>query len=159
MTATIDFYVEQKNNVLMVPNAALRFQPPEDLLSEYQNENARGADSSRGNIPDSIRNRFRGMNFGNFNPNNMPGFNPNNMPGRGFSNFMRNSGRLWYLDNNGKLQMTMAFLGLTDGKNTEIVRSRNLKAGMKVITGMENNSNENNSNVQNQNFPRGFGRF
>ena len=151
MTATIDFYVEQKNNVLMVPNAALRFQPTEDMLAEYQKENARSTDSLRRNIPDSIRNRFRRMNFGSFDPSNMR---------QGSNNFMSRSsfGRIWYLDNNGKLQMTMAVLGLTDGKNTEIVRGRNLKESMKIITGIENPTSES-SNVQNQNFPRGFGRF
>jgi HlyD family secretion protein len=153
MTATIDFYVEQKNNVLMVPNAALRFQPTEDMLAEYQNENMKSADSLRRNIPDSIRNRFRRMNLGSFDPSNMMR--------QGSNNFMSRSsfGRIWYLDNNGKLQMTMAVLGLTDGKNTEIVRSRNLKDSMKVITGMENSTNDNNTNIQNRNFPRGFGRF
>ena len=148
MTATIDFYVEQKNNVLLVPNAALRFQPTADMLAEYKKENS---DSSAGNnVPDSARNRFRRMS-GSFRPNNGMGQTANNFRPRNF-------GTLWYMDNN-KLKMGFAVLGLTDGKNTEIVRSRSLKDGMKVITGMQNSTGSDNSNIQNRNFPRGFGRF
>ncbi len=151
MTATIDFYVEQKNNVLLIPNAALRFQPPDDMLAEYRKENSDS--SSRSNVPDSIRNKFR-QRMGNFRPNNGMGM------GQGPINFKRNFGTVWFLDNNGKLKMGMAVLGLTDGKSTEIVRSRSLKDGMKVITGVQNSSDSGNTNNQTRNnFPRGFGRF
>ena len=149
MTATIDFYVEQKNNVLLIPNAALRFQPTADMLTEYQKESNSG-NSSKAGFPDSMRSRFRRTNGSNFGQNF----------GSGQNSFSANRsfGRVWYFDNSGKLKMAMAVLGLNDGKNTEIVRSRNLKDGMNVITGIQN-STETNSNIQGRNFPRGFGRF
>ena len=155
MTATIDFYVEQKDNVLLVPNAALRFQPSADMLAEYQKENSDS--TARGNVPDSVRNRFRRMG-NSFRPNNGTGTGMG--MGMSTNNFRpRNFGTIWYMDKNNKLKMGFAVLGLTDGKNTEIVRSRNLKDGMKVITGMQDNTGSENSNIQNRNFPRGFGRF
>ena len=149
MTATIDFYVEQKNNVLLIPNAAIRFQPTADMLTEYQKESKSG-NSSKAGFPDSMRSRFRRTNGSNFGQNF----------GSGQNSFSANRsfGRVWYFDNSGKLKMAMAVLGLNDGKNTEIVRSRNLKDGMNVITGIQN-STETNSNIQSRNFPRGFGRF
>ena len=58
--------------------------------------------------------------------------------------------------------MGYAVLGLTDGKNTEIVRSRNAKEGMQVITGFETAGEEQtqNSNIlsPNRNMPRGMRR-
>ncbi len=152
MTATIDFYVEQKNGILMVPNAALRFQPTADLLAEYQKETANTDSSSKNNIPDSLRSRFRRMGNGNLGQNFGKGQGSNNAKNRSF-------GRIWYLDENGKLKMAMAALGLTDGKNTEIVHSRSLKDGMKVITGIQSTEVSNNSgSAPNQNLTRGLRR-
>jgi hypothetical protein len=48
--------------------------------------------------------------------------------------------RLWYLDEKNTLKMAMVFVGLSDGKNTEIVRGRNVNEGMKVISGITDNS-------------------
>ena len=151
MTATIDFYVEQKYNVLLIPNSALRFQPTTDMLAEYQKERTNSGDNSKANISDSMRSRFRRTGNGNFGQNFGSGQNSFSA-NRGF-------GRVWYFDNSGKLKMAMAVLGLNDGKNTEIVRSRNMKDGMKVITGIQNSTETNNNNIQGRNFPRGFGRF
>ncbi len=151
MTATIDFYIEQKNDVLMVPNSALRYQPSAEILAEYKKSTGDSSVSRRSNIPDSLRNRFKRMGNGNFTSNNGTSSGSNNFKSRSF-------GRIWYLDDNGKLQMGMAVLGLTDGKNTEIVRSRNLKDGMKVITGTENAAAANTSSTPNQNLTRGLRR-
>ena len=49
-------------------------------------------------------------------------------------------GRLWYFDQSGKLQMSGIVLGITDGKNTEIVKGKNVKEGMNVISGVVDNS-------------------
>jgi predicted cupin superfamily sugar epimerase len=55
-------------------------------------------------------------------------------------NRRRNINRVWYFDENNKLQMSMIFAGLSDGKNTEIVRGRNIKEGMKIISGVIDNT-------------------
>lgn len=54
MTATIDFYVQQRFNVLTIPNAALKFQPTTEMAAEYKSSMQKD-----GNIPDSIKQRVR----------------------------------------------------------------------------------------------------
>ena len=54
---------------------------------------------------------------------------------------------VWYMDNNGKLKVEPIATGITDGKNTEIVKSRNLEAGTKIITGILEESSETSSNT------------
>jgi hypothetical protein len=43
---------------------------------------------------------------------------------------------IWYIDENGKPAADRVVLGQTDGTNTEIVRSRKLQAGTKVIVAL-----------------------
>ena len=116
MTATMDFYIQVRDSVLIAPNAALRFTPTDDVLKEYQNEMAK----QNGGKPDT-------MKKGN-------GYKP------GGKTAKPQYGRLWYIDQNGKLQMAPVILGITDGKNTEIVKGRNIKEGMNVINGILDNS-------------------
>lgn len=123
MTATIDFYVDQQSNVLLIPNAALRFQPSEKIIADFQ---AR-MKQEIGTVPDSLKQRFRTFrNGGGQNQNG--GF-----AGKG----NKSRGTFWYIDANGNPAMGFAQLGITDGKNTEIVKSRTLKEGTEVITGNE----------------------
>lgn len=149
MTATIDFYVDNRTNVLMIPNAALRFQPTEKMRTDYM---AR-MQKERENLPDSLKQRFQAFGGnGGGSQNRMGGF------GGGSNNKSR--GSFWYLDEKGNPSMGFAQLGLSDGKNTEIVRSRMLKEGTKVITGFEtaNDSQTQNTNILNPGS-RGFRRF
>ena len=72
-----------------------------------------------------------------------------------------NVSRVWYLDDAGKLKMGMLVTGMTDGKFTEVVRSRAIKEGMKVITGIQtdNSSRNSGSNVLGPGgMPRGMRR-
>jgi HlyD family secretion protein len=123
MTGTMDFYIQQRDSVLMVPNAALRFIPPDDMLKEYQKEVA----SKNGGKRDSLGKGSRtGMG-------NRPG-------GSGGQKSKSQYGRLWYFNEKGKLEMTPVILGITDGKFTEIVKGTNIREGMKFISGiLENN--------------------
>jgi HlyD family secretion protein len=150
MTATVDFYVEQRNNVLMIPNSALRFQPSDEMRANFT---AR-MQKERANLPDSIKQRFQ--SFGNSQGSQGMG--------QGFSGSGNKSrGTFWYVDENGQPTMGFAQLGLSDGKTTEILRSRNLKEGMKVITGFEtagDPKSTQNTNIlnPNQSMPRGSRR-
>ena len=36
MTATVEFIIEQKEDVFLVPKAVLRFQPPKKMLAEFR---------------------------------------------------------------------------------------------------------------------------
>src|SRR5664280_1931519 len=118
MTATMDFYIQERDSVLIVPNAVLRFTPTDDVLKEYNNEMAK----QNGGKPDTMK---RGMG---------------NRPSGGGKTIKSQFGRLWYFDQTGKLNMSPVVLGITDGKNTEIVRGRNVKEGMNVISGILDNS-------------------
>ena len=118
MTATMDFFIQERDSVLIVPNAALRFTPTDDVLKEYNNELAK----QNGGKPDTMK---RGMG---------------NRPSGGGKTIKSQFGRLWYFDQTGKLNMSPVVLGITDGKNTEIVRGRNVKEGMNVISGILDNT-------------------
>ncbi len=148
MTATIDFYVEQRNNVLMIPNAALRFQPTEEMKAEIIAK----MQKERKNLSDSLNRgpRFSGGTQGTFN-------------GTGTGKTTGGTrGTFWYLNENGKPEMGFAVLGLTDGKNTEIIKSKNAKDSLQVITGLEtqDETGTTNSNIlsPNRNMQRGIRR-
>lgn len=86
------------------------------------------------NVPDSIKNKFQ----------NRSGFQSGqNMKGNSDAS---KRGAVWFVNDKGEYEMSYLQLGLTDGKNTEVVRSRNLKEGMKLITGSTEVSTDNNSN-------------
>jgi len=136
MTATVDFYVDYRENVLLVPNVALRFQPTEDMTAEY----TKNREKEIANLPDSVKKKMQQFGGGQFNPGAMGGGNGGGqfmgMGGGNNGSRRRNANRVWYYDENNKLQMSMIAAGLTDGKNTEIIRGRNIKEGMKVISGI-----------------------
>ncbi|NTW50414.1 MAG: efflux RND transporter periplasmic adaptor subunit [Chlorobiales bacterium] len=115
MTATIDFVTGEKKDVLLIPNAALRFQPSTEAQAEFRKnrEAAAQADSSaQGQKKDGASKR-------------------NGKSGRTLPNDM---GRLWFINKEGKLDMRVVKIGLTDGKNTELVSGRDVQEGMQVIT-------------------------
>ncbi len=135
MTAMVDFIIDQRVDVLLVPNAAMRFQPaPEVLQRATEAERKRLAD-----LPDSLKERFsRGGGAG------MPGGTAAGAGGgMGMGGAMgsaggavrREMGVVWYLDEKGNPAMARFRAGVSDGKMTEVVRSRDLKEGTKVITG------------------------
>jgi HlyD family secretion protein len=153
MTATVDFFIAEKDDVLIVSNVALRFTPPDEMLEKY----TKRMEEQLKNMPDSLKNR--GMEFSQRGTglSNGMNFQRGGQQGRN-----RNFGRVWYLNEKDQLAMGMVFLGITDGKNTEIVRSRNIKEGMKLITGIVEpesiTTSTNPLNPTQQNRPPGFGR-
>lgn len=140
MTATVDFYVDFRENVLLIPNSTLRFQPTEEMTAEF----TKNREKELANLPDSVKKKMQEQGVGRqSNPGaaNMGGGQINSgTTGNGNSGGRRrNASRVWYYDENNKLQASMVVAGLTDGKNTEIVRGRNLKEGMKIISGILEN--------------------
>ena len=131
MTATVDFFIEKKHDVLVVPSTALKFRPTQEELADYQERMQKKFTALR----DSLKKRFGNMSsqFGG-----RGGFrNPN-------ANRRSNMGQLWYFDKNGELQAYRVGLGTTDGKLTEIVRGRGIKEGVKVIKRIVTNNKSNN---------------
>jgi HlyD family secretion protein len=117
MTATVDFYVDNRENVLLVPNTALRFEPSDNLMKEVNNN----MKADMANMPMDIKNM------------------PKPPVGNGHSG-MNNIEKVYFVDGNGKVKIMPVKTGLNDGKNTEIISSPGLKEGMKVITGSQDNS-------------------
>lgn len=147
MTATVDFITQEKNDVLMVPNAALRFQPDEKIMTAFRERMQKARSNS---TPDSSRRgasgQFGGAGFG--------GMNPNGGPSTGWQR-PKDISRVWYLDKDGNPTMAIIRIGMNDGTKTEIVSSRDVKDGMQVITGTLNLADNGNSQGQR---PPAFGR-
>lgn len=162
MTATADFYVDYRQNVLLVPNVALRFQPTDEMMAEYR----KNLEKEMANLPDSVKKRMQGQGGDGWSANQGGGMQGGAAMGGGGTNNgarRRNMNRLWYLDESGQLKMSQIFAGLTDGKNTEIIRGRNIKEGMKVISAIVDQSESAQSNSGSNPFNptqpnRGMGR-
>ena len=136
MTATVNFMTGQEKDALTVPNAALRFQPPE------------------GSVPrDSTRKR---------GPNGPRGVRRPGGPGGTARAARPQFGVVWYLAQ-GQLKRLPVRVGLSDGQKTAITPlpfdSTVIKPGAKVIVGLAlgdgPKANGPSSPFQQQ---RGFGR-
>jgi HlyD family secretion protein len=147
MTATLDFLTGTATDALLVPNAALRFRPTEEMRAEVfkRLREQRGPEGSErgprfagsaevgegGSLPagaanggagpadgaDGMRRRFDGSGGGNGPGGNRRGQQP---------------AMLWFLDEKGQLSMTPVRTGLTDGQRT-VVESPRIREGMQVI--------------------------
>lgn len=153
MTATITVLVDRREDVLKLPNLALRFQPSQKELEALRL--ARGGDSTRargmsGRTPSEDSTRWRGMDStrmaemrarwqamqgqrgeGRMGEGGMFGGTGG---GRGGTMF-GNRSRIWVLDSNKTLKPVPLRLGLSDGTNSEIVESP-LKEGDEVVVGV-----------------------
>ena len=113
MTATADIVTSDKKNVLLVPNAALRFKPT-----------AAGADDGSGGIAGSLT--FRRPRRGD---------DKSATAARGATQTLYVKGA------DGKPQAVQVTTGDSDGTMTEVL-SGNLKAGAQIITGQLANGDE-----------------
>ncbi|MFQ5529017.1 MAG: efflux RND transporter periplasmic adaptor subunit [Gemmatimonadota bacterium] len=116
MTATVEFLVQTATDVLKVPNAALRFRPPEALtagLIERQRaafERRRAEREAAGEDGGEGRRRRGGPG----------GFNRDDLA------------TLYYLDDEGLFSAMRVRKGITDGQFTEVL-GRNIQEGLQVI--------------------------
>ncbi|RMF63970.1 MAG: efflux RND transporter periplasmic adaptor subunit [Bacteroidetes bacterium] len=137
MTATVDFIIDRREDVLKVPNAALRFRPTEAMMQAARERMAR----RRENLPDSVRARMAerrrdaaggaGRAFGG----------NGSAAGEAAGRRAANVATLWYLDEQGQPAMLRVRTGLTDGQYTE-VSGPGLEEGMQVIAGVTRTSGE-----------------
>jgi HlyD family secretion protein len=115
MTAYVNIAVAERKDVLLVPNAALRFKPAD---SELQKPPAKPVTTSN-----------PGENAQNFGGNRSGGSQAGKSKRDTFS------GKV-YLFKNGKLKQVNVTLGITDNRNTEVVGGE-LKEGDQIVTGEE----------------------
>lgn len=166
MTATIDFIIEQRSDVLLVSSAALRLQPTEEMMKELRETMRQHFES----MPDSLR----GQAGERMASESTPG--RSNM--RSLSSGEDSSSEiaaLWFFDEEDRLNMMPVQKGITDGQQTEILileppagtaegrRSRSmgspmnieLQEGLQVISSAIGEARENGS--ENQNMRPMFG--
>jgi HlyD family secretion protein len=138
MTANVTVQVDRRENVLRVPNAALRFKP--ELSDQQQQELQQQLDARRQSR------QAQGQTNGNSQGAPKQTRNDNATPGQGQSNSgqgqqagesdttrPRQGQTVWLLTADKKLQPRLVRTGLTDGRYTEIV-SGNVNEGDLVIT-------------------------
>jgi HlyD family secretion protein len=146
MTANLTITIDERNNVLKVPNAALRFTP----------QDATGQRGS-GNWNGQGRRRQQTDNANDANSNSA---GPQRTGGEG--QFARSTAPVlpgqtrlvWVLGADGKPQARRITIGLTDGVATEVVDG-NLREGEMVITGQTLSGASSTQNGQSQ--APGFG--
>jgi HlyD family secretion protein len=143
MTASVEFIVDQVQDVLQVANAALRYRPDQETMTAIieRKRAAMQAQGAPGGAPgDTSRTRGAaagssgGQAAGGQAPGGMggmPGGTAHGAPG----GMPANRGTLWFTDANGKLDVMFVRTGITDGTNTEI-RGREAAEGQKVIAGV-----------------------
>lgn len=118
MTASVDFEAKSAQDVLTVPNAALRFVPPADVLAELRQERGAAANPTATDST-STAPRARGSFGGGQRTRQRPA----------------DAGRVWIVDASGKPSPIRVRTGISNGTVTE-VSGEALKPGMNVIVGV-----------------------
>ena len=124
MTANLTITIDERNNVLKVPNAALRFTPQDASAQRGQRAGGTGAGqqrNSQGGNAGGQNDQQQGSERRNFAPATAP--------------VLEGQTRIvWVLGQDGKPQSRRIKVGLTDGVSTEVVEG-NLVEGEMAITG------------------------
>ena len=128
MTATVDFVINEKKDVLLVPNSAIQFKPDQvtldKIMKSFRRERAaqhpEGASAPRGG---------QGQSGGTAEPGASGAAG-----GRGASSDAATPSRVFYMGKDGEPAIAFFMPGATDGRNTEVKESRILVEGMQLIT-------------------------
>ncbi len=143
MTANLTITIDERNDVLKVPNAALRFTPQRNNNASGSQGQGQGGAQGQGG---QRRQRQQQADNGGANNNN---FAPASAP------VLEGQTRIvWVLGQDGKPERRRIKVGLSDGASTEVVEGE-LKEGEMVITGQTLSGSGNAQN--NQSRPPGFG--
>ncbi|HET7752615.1 MAG TPA: efflux RND transporter periplasmic adaptor subunit [Anaeromyxobacteraceae bacterium] len=179
MTADVSFMVEELPDTLLVPNAALRFRPPDAATPNGAGDAgpgaARGPPASRTSPAPGAQastppaaGSSAAPTAGSPAPSASagsasapPGDRASAAAGGDDSGRQRRGSRrlVWVLSNDGTLRATQVHVGPSDGKSTAIL-SGELAVGDRVVTGMAGVPGG--STAQGQSAPNrrpGFGRF
>lgn len=168
MTANVKVLVASAQDVLRVPNMALRFQPPSDLIDSAGGDgrrvahggpdsahSSRGGDSAGGRWGGERRRRFAMDSAAARPESGQPVVQPA-VASEGtkfgithsFPEFVKSTnapqhragrGRVWILNAQGKLQAVPVMTGITDGRYTEVT-SMALKPGDQLVLGVINSA-------------------
>src|ERR687895_471375 len=130
MTANLTITIDERNNVLKVPNSALRFRPQNaERQGAGNNAGGQGQNAGQGQSGQGRRRQQQGENAsangGGENSNFAPASAPV-LPGQ--------TRVVWVMGQDGKPERRRITVGLSDGSATEVVQG-NLQEGDTVITG------------------------
>ncbi len=128
MTATVEFVVETAEDVLLVPNAALRFRATEAMMAEVQGRREERM-KQRKSSGDQTREAGPGMRPGG--------------PGGGAA--PESMALLYFVDEDGNLDAAPARTGLSDGSKT-VIMSRRIEEGMQLIAGITQGESSSSTN-------------
>jgi HlyD family secretion protein len=141
MTANLTITIDERNNVLKVPNAALRFTPQRTDSSASTGASGQQGQGQR-------RRQQQGADNNNAQDGDQSKFAPASAP------VLPGQVRVvWVLGQNGKPERRRITTGLSDGSATEVVDG-DLKEGDMVITGQQLSSSSTRST---NSTPPGFG--
>ena len=144
MTANLTITIDERNDVLKVPNSALRFTPQD---GSRQRARAQGQSGEAGQ--GQRRQRQQGENAGGGENSGRGNFAPASAP------VLEGQTRIvWVMGQNGQPERRRIKVGLSDGAATEVVEGE-LKEGDMVITGQQISGSS--SAQSNQSRPPGFG--
>lgn len=131
MTATVEFLVERAENVLMVPNTALRFRPTEAMQAELTPATGTGRDGGAARAGGAATEGPAAREGG--------AATEGDAPSEGAASGARrqppsNGAVLWYVDEAGRLAIAPVRTGLSDGQYTAIESpSAALVEGLQII--------------------------
>src|SRR5262249_21728831 len=142
MTANLTITIDERNNVLKVPNSALRFTPADGQRSGGQWNGQRGVGQGAGQQRPANSQSGGAQNSGQDDQQGRRNFAPSTAP------VLAGQTRLvWVLGQDGNAQSRRIKIGLTDGVSTEVVEG-NLVEGELVITGQTTTGNRTQNNNQ-----------
>jgi HlyD family secretion protein len=141
MTANLTITIDERNNVLKVPNSALRFTPQDANGQRTGAGDGQGQGQGR-----RRRQQADGAQQGSGGENRFAPASAPVLPGQ-----IR---RVWVMGQDGKPERRRITVGLSDGSATEVVDG-DLKEGEMVITGQTVTSANASANTQTR--PPGFG--
>src|SRR5687768_4791414 len=158
MTANLTITIDERNNVLKVPNSALRFTPQDRQRTNRsvagQGQNGQGQGQGQGQSGQRRQRQQQGDDAGTANGGDSAGrgnFAPASAP------VLAGQTRVvWVLGQNNQPERRRIKVGLSDGAATEIVEGE-LNEGDTVITGQTVSGSTSSGAQNNQSRPPGFG--
>lgn len=146
MTANLTITIDERNNVLKVPNSALRFTPQDATRQRTGAGAGSGQGQGQGQRQGRRQQQSDNASGDNGSENRFAPASAPVLPGQ-----VR---VVWVMGQNGKPERRRITVGLSDGSATEVVDG-DLKEGDMVITGQQISGASSNANTQSR--PPGFG--
>ena len=137
MTATVDFIIDEKKDVLLVPNSAIQFKPDQAMVDKVM-KNFRAEMAARHPEDGSADREGSGVAHGGrlgMEFWRRGGGGEALAGGTGGLNNAGNRSRVFYVNEDGEPAVAFFVPGVTDGRNTEIKESRVLAESLQVIVG------------------------